>query len=175
MPSKVSVTFAWSQNSRSIISFEVSAAISGFLVESLIFRRLAKPPRVAGLPNSIRSYLMFNYEETLQAMRSQRASMQQELNRLDRAISALQAVAGRPAPARSTSKGSARNRRRAVVGTQAKNKQPKKALKASPKISAQGLRNISEAQKRRWAKVRAAKAKAKSATGRKSSETQASS
>ncbi|MBM3802697.1 MAG: hypothetical protein FJW26_10370 [Acidimicrobiia bacterium] len=117
---------------------------------------------------------MFNYEETLQAMRSQRASMQQELNTLDRAISALQAVAGRPLPARRASKASARGQRRTAAGTQAKNSQTKKVLKARPKISAQGLRNISEAQKRRWAKVRAAKAKAKPATGKKSSEAQSS-
>jgi len=117
---------------------------------------------------------MFNYEETLQAMRSQRASMQQELDRLDRAISALQAVVGHPAPVRSTPKPSVQRRRevsqtqekRLVKGKQANNTQDKKAEKAKPKISAQGLRNIVEAQKKRWAKVRAA-AKAKAVSGRK--------
>lgn len=115
---------------------------------------------------------MFNYEETLQAMRRQRALMQQELARLDRAISALQAVVGNPAPARSVPKPSAQSRRvvpqaqekRLVKGKQVKNNQEKKAEKHKPKISAQGLRNIVEAQKKRWAKVRAAaKAKAKPA------------
>ena len=122
---------------------------------------------------------MFNYEETLQAMRSQRASMQQELNRLDRAISALQAVVGKPAPARSVPKPSIQSRRevaqtpgkRLVKGNRGENTKEKKAEKAKPKISAQGLRNIVEAQKKRWAKVRAAaKAQAKQAAGKKPSE-----
>ena len=135
-----------------------------------------EPIRVAGYPKSTRSYVMFNYEETLQAMRSQRASMQQELDRLDRAISALQAVVGNPAPVRSTPKPSVQRRRevsqtqekRLVKGRQAKNAKEKKAEKAKPKISAQGLRNIAEAQRKRWAKVRAAaKARAKPASGKK--------
>ena len=107
---------------------------------------------------------MFNYEETLRAMRSQQASMQQELDRLNRAISALEIVVGNPASARRTPKPSVQRRRlvlqtpgkRLVKGKQAKNTQEKKAEKAKPKISAQGLRNIVEAQRRRWAKVRAA-------------------
>jgi len=119
---------------------------------------------------------MFNYEGTLQAMRSQRASMQQELERLDRAISALQAVVGNPAPARGVPKPSVQSRRkvlrtpgkRLAKANQAQSSDEKNAEKSKPKISAQGLRNIVEAQKKRWAKVRAAaKAKAKPTSGKK--------
>ena len=108
---------------------------------------------------------MFNYEETLQAMRSQRASMQQELDRLDRAISALQAVVGSSAPARSTLKPSGQSR------GEVSQTPGKRLVKVKPKISAQGLRNIIAAQNKRWAKVRAAaKAKVKLAAGKKPSE-----
>jgi len=130
---------------------------------------------------------MFNYDETLQAMRSQRALMQQELDRLDRAISALQAVVANPTPVRSTPKPSVQSRRkvsqtpakRLAKANQAKSTNEKVAGKTKPKISAQGLRNIVEAQKKRWAKVRAAakakpkpavRAKAKPAALRKAAE-----
>jgi hypothetical protein len=111
---------------------------------------------------------MFNYQDTLQAMRTQRASMQQELDRLDRAISALQAVVGSPAPAKSTPKPSIRSRRQVAQAqaklmtkaNQAKSTNEKKTEKPKSKISAQGLRNIVEAQRKRWAKVRAEAAKA---------------
>jgi len=110
---------------------------------------------------------MFNYEETLRAMKSQRVSMQQELDRLDRAISALQVVLGSPGPASSTAKPSAQRKRLAKV-KQTADKKAKRTDRAKAKISAQGLRNIVEAQKKRWAKVRAAKAKEKSTAGKKS-------
>lgn len=93
---------------------------------------------------------MFDFQETLQAMRAQRASLKQELDRLDRAISALQSVVGHPAPARVTAKPVAQ-----LKVKQGQSSNEKKA-KAKSKISAQGLRNIVEAQKKRWAKVRAA-------------------
>ena len=113
---------------------------------------------------------MFNYEETLQAMRSQRASMQRELDRLDRAISALQTVVGSPAGTTTKPRTQSRREVRQSVGKllvsakQAKATKERKAEKPKPQISAQGLRNIVEAQKKRWAKVRAAaKGKAKAA------------
>src|SRR5258706_15316349 len=98
---------------------------------------------------------MFSFEETLKAMRGQRAWMQQELNRLDRAISALQAVMGDSAPARSAPKPSVRSvpqtaKKRLTEGKQMKGMQQGKRSKPRPKISAQGLRNIIEAQKKRW-------------------------
>jgi hypothetical protein len=105
---------------------------------------------------------MFNYQETLQAMRSQRASMQQELDRLDRAISALQAVVSSPAPAKNTPKSSVQSGRdisrgsRPVKAKPAKSSIQEKAQPPKRKISAQGLRNIVEAQRKRWAKVRSA-------------------
>lgn len=106
---------------------------------------------------------MFNYQETLQAMRSQRASMQQELDRLDRAISALQAVVSSPAPAKNTPKSSVQSGRdvsrrgsRPVKAKPAKSSIQEKAQQPKRKISAQGLRNIIEAQKKRWANVRSA-------------------
>jgi len=122
---------------------------------------------------------MFNYRETLEAMKRERVSMQAEVDKLDQAISALQAVVGNAAPARTKPTPSVQ-RRRQISQTQkqqfakvnqAKNTKGKKAEKAKPKISAQGLRNIVAAQKKRWAKVRAAaKAKAKPASGKKVSE-----
>lgn len=104
---------------------------------------------------------MFNYQETLQAMRAQRASLQEEVDRLDRAISALQSVVG-PAPARVTPKPAAQPK--VKQGQGANEKKPK----TKSKISAQGLRNIVEAQKKRWAKVKAAAnaKKAKASAGK---------
>jgi hypothetical protein len=112
---------------------------------------------------------MFNYQETLQAMRSQQASMQQEMDRLDRAISALQAVVSSPAPAKSAPKSSVQSGRdvsrrgsRPVKAKPAKRSIQQKAQQPKREISAQGLRNIIEAQKKRWANARsAAKANAK--------------
>jgi len=116
---------------------------------------------------------MFNYKETLQAMKRERASTQAEVDKLDQAISALQAVVGNAGPAKTNPTlpvqsrrqiSQAQKKRRAKV-KQAQHTKEKKAEKAKPKISAQGLRNIVEAQKKRWAKVRAAaKAKAVSAS-----------
>jgi hypothetical protein len=92
---------------------------------------------------------MFNYKETLQKMRRERAAMQAEIDKLDQAIAALQALAG--------NKGSTP----AKSGPSAK---AKKVRKGKRKISAEGLRNIIRAQNKRWAKVRAAaKTKGKAA------------
>jgi hypothetical protein len=103
---------------------------------------------------------MFNYQETLQAMKAQRASLQQELDRLDKAIAALASLVGNASLSRAAAKS-------AVQRKQGQSAKPKKVNKARPKISAQGLRNIVEAQKKRWAKVRAAaNAKAKAANGK---------
>lgn len=111
---------------------------------------------------------MFNYKETLQAMNRERASMQAEVDKLNQAISALQAVVGGVASAKT--KPTASIQSRAHV-SQAQKKRSAKVTQAAQqvkaKISAQGLRNIVAAQKRRWAKVRAAaKAKAKPASGK---------
>ena len=98
---------------------------------------------------------MFNYKETLEAMRRERASMQAEMEKLDQAIAALQMLTGTAAQVRSKPGRAA---------------QPKKTRKAKRKISAEGLKNIINAQNRRWAKVRTAgKAKARGA-GKKVSE-----
>lgn len=110
---------------------------------------------------------MFNYKETLQAMRGARASMQAELDKLDQAISALEAVVDKTAPTKTKRKLSqAQKKRRAKVkeGANANEKKPR----TRSKISAQGLRNIVAAQKRRWSKVRAeaAKATVKSSSGK---------
>lgn len=114
---------------------------------------------------------MFNYKETLQAMNRERASMQAEVDKLDQAISALQAVVGGVASAKTKPTASIQSRahvsqaqkKRSTKVTQAMNAEQQ--VKA--KISAQGLRNIVAAQKKRWAKVRAAaKAKAKPASGK---------
>ena len=98
---------------------------------------------------------MFNFKQTLQALMRERASMQAELDKLDQAIAALQMLTGNAAPARTKPRQSA---------------QAKKTKKTKRKISAQGLQNIIDAQNRRWAKVRAAKAKVKAASGKKASE-----
>ncbi|MCI0621161.1 MAG: hypothetical protein L0387_05730 [Acidobacteria bacterium] len=118
---------------------------------------------------------MFNYTETLQAMKRERALMLQELDKLDQAIVALQAVAGNTARAKAKPTSSVQSRHQIsrtqmAKVKQAKNTNGKKADKTRPKISAQGLRNIVEAQKKRWAKVRAAKAKARPASGKKVSQ-----
>ena len=107
---------------------------------------------------------MFNYKQTLETMRQERASLQAELETLDRAISALASVVGGAAATKA--KQPAKKRQQTL---QAPKQQPAKvrgkgsqASKPKAKISAEGLRNIIEAQKKRWAKVRAAaKAKAK--------------
>jgi hypothetical protein len=92
---------------------------------------------------------MFNYKETLQKMRRERASMQAEIDKLDQAIAALQMLVGNAA----------------LAGTKPRRSvQAKKTRKTKRKISAEGLKNIIRAQNKRWAKVRAAaKAKAKPA------------
>jgi hypothetical protein len=99
---------------------------------------------------------MFNYKETLEAMRRERASLQAEVDKLDQAIAALQTLTGNTA----------------VAGTKPKRSaQTKKTKKPKRKISAQGLQNIIAAQNKRWAKVRAAaKTKVKGAVGKKASE-----
>ena len=96
---------------------------------------------------------MFNFKETLQAIRRERDAKQAEVDKLDQAISALQILVGKAAPAKSQARGSVLAR-------------PRISQKAKRKISAQGLRNIVAAQKRRWDKVRAA-TKAKTATAKK--------
>jgi len=99
---------------------------------------------------------MFNYKVTLEALRRERASMQAEIDKLDQAIAALQALAGDEALSRTKPKRSA---------------QAKKVRKAKRKISRAGLQNIIDAQNKRWAKVRAAaKTKVKAAPGKKASE-----
>ena len=106
---------------------------------------------------------MFNYKDTLEAMRRERASMQVELDKLDQAIAALQALAGNKVSAPAKSGLSAKARRGASHNN------VRKTAKKKGKISAEGLRNIVAAQNRRWAKVRAAtkaKAKGKATTGK---------
>lgn len=107
---------------------------------------------------------MFNYKETLQAMRGERASMQAELDKLDQAISALESVLGKASATKAKRRLSIKSRRQI---SQAQNANKGK-IGTRSKISAQGLRNIVQAQKRRWAKVRAAsRAKTKSAVAKK--------
>ena len=92
---------------------------------------------------------MLNYKVTLEAMRRERGSLQAEVDKLDLAIAALQALAGDRALTRTKPK---------------RSPQTKKTAKGKRKISAEGLRNIIRAQNKRWAKVRAAaKTKAKAA------------
>lgn len=94
---------------------------------------------------------MFNLKQTWESMRKERAAMQAELDRLDRAISALRPlVDGAPATKVKTSL-----KRREPI-SQAQSKKAKQSNRRRSKISAQGLRNIVEAQKKRWAKVKAA-------------------
>jgi hypothetical protein len=92
---------------------------------------------------------MFDYKQTLQKMRRERASLQAEVDKLDQAIAALHMLTGKAATARTKPTRSA---------------QAKKTRKTKRKISAEGLRNIIRAQNKRWAKVRAAaKTKGKAA------------
>ena len=99
---------------------------------------------------------MFNYKTTLESMRRERASMQAEVEKLDKAIAALQLLTGTTALARTKPR---------------RSEQTKKTAKAKRKISREGLQNIIDAQNKRWAKVRAAaKTKMKGAPGKKASE-----
>jgi hypothetical protein len=107
---------------------------------------------------------MFDYKEMLQAMRGERASMQAELDKLDEAIAAIDAVVDHAAPTRTKPKLPIKSRRR-ISETQKErwarlrqtnSAQEKKPGQARRRISAQGLRNIVEAQKKRWAKAKAA-------------------
>jgi len=110
---------------------------------------------------------MFNYKQTLEAMKEDRASVQEELEKLDRAISALSSVVDGAVrtkatpPKRGQPISQARKQQSAKV-KEAQNNKGSQSTKPKPKISAQGLRNIVAAQKKRWAKVKAAaKGKAK--------------
>lgn len=105
---------------------------------------------------------MFNYKQTLEAMRKERASMQANLDKLDRAISALASVLDSALPPkvklslkRGQQRPQAQTQRSAKVNA-AQTSKGNKSNQSKPKISAQGLRNIVAAQKKRWAKVRAA-------------------
>ena len=91
---------------------------------------------------------MFNYKQTLQKMKSERASMQAEIDKLDQAIAALAALAGNKVSTPAKSGLSAKGRGRVS--------DVKKSAKRKRKISAEGLKNIIRAQNKRWAKVRAA-------------------
>ncbi|MEW5980192.1 MAG: hypothetical protein AB1898_30730 [Acidobacteriota bacterium] len=107
---------------------------------------------------------MFNYKQTLEGMKKEQAAMDAELEKLTRAISALEAVVDSglvPKPkSRFTSL-------RSSKVTTPQSKKAKRAQRPKAKISAQGLKNIVEAQKRRWAKVKAAaKAKPKAEVGK---------
>ena len=94
---------------------------------------------------------MFNLKQTWESMRKERASMQAELDRLDRAISALRPlVDGAP-----STKVKPSLKRRELI-SQAQGNKANKSNRRKSKISAQGLRNIVEAQKKRWARVKAA-------------------
>ena len=95
---------------------------------------------------------MFNYTETLEAMKRERASMQAEIDKLDQAIAALAGLAGNKVSAPTKSeRGASHNN-------------VSKIAKRKRKISAEGLKNIIRAQNKRWAKVRAAaKTKVKAA------------
>ena len=107
---------------------------------------------------------MFNLKQTWEAMREERASMQAELDRLDRAISALASVVGGAAVTKAkqaTKKPGQTPQARKPYAAKMRSKRSE-ASKPKAKISAAGLRNIIQAQKKRWAKVRAAeKSKAK--------------
>jgi len=95
---------------------------------------------------------MFNLKQTWESMRKERAAMQAELDRLDRAISALRPLVEGVAAA-TKSKPSLK---RGQPISQAQGNRPNKSNRRKSKISAQGLRNIVEAQKKRWARVKAA-------------------
>ena len=107
---------------------------------------------------------MFNYKQTLEAMRRERASMQAELDKLDQAIGALAALAGNKVSAPAKSGLSAKARRGASHNNVSK------IAKKKRKISAEGLKNIIRAQNKRWAKVRAAAKTKVKAAGKKASE-----
>jgi len=98
---------------------------------------------------------MFNYKETLEAMRRERASLQAEVDKLDQAIAALQMLTGTTALAGTKPRRSA---------------QTKKTKKTKRKISREGLQNIIDAQNKRWAKVRAAAKKKVKESGKRASE-----
>jgi len=94
---------------------------------------------------------MFNLKQTWESMRKERASMQAELDRLDRAISALRPLVDGAAPIKvkpSFKEGEPISR--------AQGKRANQSNRPKSTISAQGLRNIVEAQKKRWARVKAA-------------------
>ena len=94
---------------------------------------------------------MFNLKQTWESMRKERASRQAELDRLDRAISALRPLVDGAPP---TKVKPALKRRKLI--SQAQGHKANKSNRRKSKISAQGLRNIVEAQKKRWARVKAA-------------------
>ena len=94
---------------------------------------------------------MFNLKQTWESIRKERASMQAELDKLDRAISALRPLVDGAPP----SKVKPSLKRREPI-SQAQGNKANKSNRKKSKISAQGLRNIVEAQKRRWARVKAA-------------------
>ena len=79
---------------------------------------------------------MFNYKETLEVMRRERASMQTEVDKLDQAIAALQMLTS------TTAVEETKPRHSALA---------KKTPKAKRKISREGLQNIIDAQNKRWA------------------------
>ena len=95
---------------------------------------------------------MFNLKQTWESMRKERTSMQAELDRLDRAISALRPLVNGVAAA---TKVKPSLKRRELI-SQAQSNKANKSNQRKSKISAQGLRNIVEAQKKRWARVKAA-------------------
>jgi len=94
---------------------------------------------------------MFNLKQTWESMRKERAAMQAEMDRLDRAISALRPLVDAGAPTKVK-----RSLKRDQMISKAQNSRANKSNRRKSKISAQGLRNIVEAQKKRWARVKAA-------------------
>jgi len=101
---------------------------------------------------------MFNYKQTLEAMRKERASLQAELAKFDRAISALASVVGGTAATKAKQPAKKSQQTSQAQKPQAAKMRGKGIQSSKPKakISAQGLLNIVEAQKKRWARVRAA-------------------
>ena len=79
---------------------------------------------------------MFNYKETLQKMRRERASMQAEVEKLEQAIAALAALAGNKISTLAKSGLSAKVTRAGL--------NVKKSAKKKRKISAEGLRILLE-------------------------------
>ena len=106
---------------------------------------------------------MSKFSSALAALRSERESMLADLSRLNEVISALETFAGKPTATR--------------LRTRLKGKPHSNSLKRSaavrtkPRISAQGRRNIAEAQRKRWARVKAA-GKGKAASNRKGGRTE---